>query len=254
MSNVSQDVLVSIITPTYNAEKFIENTMKSVQAQTYENWEMIIVDDCSTDNTVEIIQNFIQSDDRIKLKVLENNSGASVARNTAIQLAKGKFVAFLDSDDLWLPTKVEKQIDFMLQNDLAFSFTSYRVITEEGEQTDRVIRVPQKMGYQDLLKNTIIGCLTVMLDIEKVGKVQMPLIRTRQDFALWLSILKRGFHAYGLQDELALYRQVQGSISSNKIKAAKQNWKVYREIEKLGTFKSIWYFTNYAWNAYMKHK
>jgi teichuronic acid biosynthesis glycosyltransferase TuaG len=244
--------LVSVITPSYNSERFIEETIRSVQAQTYTNWEMIIVDDCSKDRTREIVKQYAEQDPRIRLIELTENSGAAVARNTALKAAKGKYAAFLDSDDIWLPQKLDKQISFMEERDIAFSFTQYRLMKVDGTLTDTVIEVPKEIDYKGLLKNTIIGNLTAVVNVEKTGQIQMPNIRTRQDFALWLSILKRGFKAYGIQEELAYYRLVPGSISSNKVKAAKQTWRVYREVEKLGLLYSSWCFLNYAWNAVKK--
>ncbi|WP_199426062.1 glycosyltransferase family 2 protein [Thermaerobacillus caldiproteolyticus] len=242
--------LISIITPAYNCSLYILDTIKSVQSQTYQNWEMIIVDDCSKDSTVEIIKNEAEKDKRIKLIELSKNSGAAIARNTAIQNAKRKYIAFLDSDDLWYP---EKQVAFMQENDIAFSFTSYRIINEDGTETDKIINVPKEIDYKGLLKNTIIGCLTVMLDVSKLCLVQMPNIRTRQDTALWLSILKKGYKAYGIQEPLSKYRKVKGSISSNKLKMAKQNWRMYRDLEKLNVIYASWCFVNYAWNALKKN-
>lgn len=252
MSKLSEQALVSIITPSYNSEPFIEDTLKSVTAQTYQNWEMLIADDCSTDRTRDIVKQWMDRDNRIRLIELEENGGAAVARNTAINQAKGKYIAFLDSDDLWTPEKLEKQIKFMQERDIAFSFTGYQLMDVDGNLKNTVIQVPTQIDYYGLMKNTIIGCLTVIIDISKTGHFQMPNIRTRQDFALWLSILRKGFIAYGLQENLAHYRLVPGSISSNKVKAAKRTWKVYREIEGHGFIPSAWYFTNYAWNAVKK--
>ncbi|HWJ80104.1 MAG TPA: glycosyltransferase family 2 protein [Niallia sp.] len=248
----NQSFLVSVITPTYNAEKYILETIQSVRKQTYKNWEMIICDDCSQDKTIEIVKREAKKDRRIKLIQLEQNSGAAIARNTALKVAAGKYVAFLDSDDLWCTQKVEKQVSFMQEKNIAFSFTAYHIIGEDGSETDKVINVPPSIDYQGLLKNTIIGCLTVMLDTEKLGLVQMPNIRTRQDTAMWLSILKKGHKAYGIQDPLSKYRKVQGSISSNKLKMSMGNWRMYRDIEKLSVFHALWCFINYAWNALKK--
>jgi teichuronic acid biosynthesis glycosyltransferase TuaG len=244
--------LVSVITPTYNSSRYIKSTIDCVRKQTYENWEMIIVDDCSKDSTVAIIEQEVEKDFRIKLIKQKTNGGSAVARNKAIKNAKGKFIAFLDSDDYWCEEKLEKQVAFMLGNDIAFSFTSYTIMDSDGINTNKIIKVPKEINYSGLLKNTIIGCLTVMLDIEKLGRVQMPNIRTRQDTALWLSILKKGNTAYSINEPLSAYRKVQGSISSNKIKMAKQNWKMYREIENLNVLKSSWCFVNYALNAIKK--
>lgn len=243
---------VSIITPSYNSSKYIRETVDSVKKQTFTNWEMIIVDDCSKDNSREILKELASADSRIKVILLEKNSGAAVARNTAIEAAKGKYIAFLDSDDLWLPQKLEKQLDFMEKNGIVFSFTKYDVMDEDGNNLNKPVSVPESIDYHGLLKNTIIGCLTVMINIEEIGKMKMPEIRTRQDFAFWLSILRKGYKAHGLNETLASYRYVSDSISSNKIKAAKRNWQVYREIEKLGFFYSIWCFINYAYNGVKK--
>ncbi|WP_139822725.1 glycosyltransferase family 2 protein [Tuberibacillus sp. Marseille-P3662] len=250
--NDSSQPLVSIITPSYNSSDYIEEAISCVKNQTYENWEMIIVDDCSTDNSREIIQKQVSYDQRIRFIPLKENSGAAVARNNAISAANGRYIAFLDSDDLWMPQKLVEQVDFMERNDLAFTFTQYSVIDQNGEEVNEVINIPRVIDYKGLLKNTIIGCLTVMINIEKTGLVEMPNIRTRQDFALWLSILKRGFKAYGIQKKLAQYRVVKGSISSNKFKAAKRNWEIYREIENHGLMYSSWCFINYIFHAIKK--
>jgi teichuronic acid biosynthesis glycosyltransferase TuaG len=244
--------LVSIITPVYNAEKFIKETIYSVLNQTYSNWEMILINDKSPDSSKEIILSFAEEDNRIRLIDLPENSGAAIARNTGINMAQGEYIAFLDSDDLWHPQKLEKQIEYMIENDYAFSFTSYELMDEDGAMTGKIVEAPQKMDYHDLLKNTIIGCLTVVLNKSKIGEFQMVNIRTRQDFVLWLDILKRGHSAYGLNEPLAYYRNVEGSISNNKIKAAKRNWKVYREIEKLSFAYSIWCFLHYGYHAIKK--
>ncbi|WP_242035121.1 glycosyltransferase family 2 protein [Mesobacillus harenae] len=244
--------LVSIITPVYKAEEFIEQTINSVQSQTYTNWEMILVDDLSPDNSKQIIDRISEKDNRVRLIQLEKNSGAAIARNTAIENSNGKYIAFLDSDDLWQPEKLERQVQFMLENNIEFSFTGYEIMKEDGTKTGKIVHVPQEINYNGLLKNTIIGCLTVMLDKHAIGKIEMVNIRTRQDFVLWLDILKRGHIAYGIDEPLAYYRKVEGSISSNKIKTAKRNWKVYREIEGLPLPKAIYCFCGYAYNALRK--
>ena len=241
--------LVSIITPSYNSSKFIEECVNSVVSQTYTNWELLIVDDCSNDNSKELLLNLEKKDERIKVTFLDNNIGAAKARNVAIRQAKGKHIAFLDSDDFWESQKLEKQISFMMQNDIAFSYTAYQSISEEGSD---IINAPDKMTYHDYLKNTIIGCLTVVIDKEKVGDFEMPIIKSSHDMALWLLIMKRGFDAYGLNENLAKYRIVSTSNTANKWHAAKDVWKVYREIEKLPFFYSIWCFLNYAFNAIIK--
>ena len=249
---MNQADLVSIITPSYNSKRFIEDTVKSVQNQTYTNWEMIIVDDCSNDGTREILTRLADLDDRIKVFFMNENSGAAIARNKALKEAKGKFIAFLDSDDMWHETKLEKQLAFMRNKDIAFSFTEYELMDEEGVLLNKKVEIPASIDYHGLLKNTIIGCLTVMINREKTGYFEMPNIRTRQDFALWLSILKKGFTAYGLKETLSKYRVVKGSISSNKINAAKKTWYVFREVEKLNLVYSSWCFLNYSFQAIKK--
>lgn len=244
-----KQAFISVITPAYNAERFIGETIESVLNQTYPHWEMVIVDDCSTDRTVDIIKKYQQKDKRIKLIQLKKNSGAAVARNTAMAHATGRYIAFLDSDDLWTEDKLEKQLAFMQENDIAFSFTRYARMKEDGTVTNAVADAPHHVGYNDLMKHCVIGCLTVMLDREKIGDLKMMNIRTRQDYVYWLTITKKGHLAYGMPDTLAKYRLVQGSISSNKWKAAKRNWYVYRHIEKQSLLKSIWYFANYAFTS-----
>lgn len=238
--------LVSVITPAYNAERFIGETIESVIKQTYKNWEMIIVDDQSTDNTIEIVKSYADRDSRIKFIQLEKNSGSAIARNTAMDYARGRYLAFLDSDDLWMENKLERQVAFMQENDIAFSFTKYVRMTEDGKITNAISKAPERVGYSQLMKHCVIGCLTVMLDREKIGEERMVNIRTRQDYVFWLTLTKKGFIAYGLPEVLAKYRLVKNSISSNKLKAAKQNWHVYYNIEKQGLIKSLWYFSHYA--------
>ncbi len=243
---------ISIITPVYNGERFIEETIKSVQDQTYKDWEMILVDDCSMDASQEIIKKIAQKDGRIKYMKLKQNSGAAVARNTALENAKGRFIAFLDSDDVWEKNKLEKQLNFMLNHNIGFSFTSYALMNEEGIRLNKEVRVPKKIDYEGLLKNTIIGCLTVMIDKNSIGDFRMPLVRAGQDTATWLSILRKGHVAYGIDEILAKYRKVNGSISSNKIKALKRTWNTYRNIEKLPLSKCIYVFAGYTMNAIKK--
>ncbi|GAB3058566.1 glycosyltransferase family 2 protein [Virgibacillus ainsalahensis] len=243
---MKQNPLISVITPAYNAEKFIKETIQSVIDQTYSNWEMVIVDDRSKDRTVERIKEMQEHDGRIKLVELEENSGSAVARNTAIQNAKGRYLAFLDSDDSWMPEKLEKQLTFMQELGIAFSFTKYVRTLEDGTPTNATTSAPATVSYDALMKRCVIGCLTVMLDREKIGQVEMVNIRTRQDYALWLDLTRRGYLAYGMSEVLAKYRVVENSISSNKWRAAKQNWRVFRDVEKQSLTKSMWYFANYA--------
>jgi teichuronic acid biosynthesis glycosyltransferase TuaG len=246
--------LVSIITPSYNSSEFIEETINSVLNQTYTNWEMIIVDDVSADNSIEIIQKYIKINSKIKLIELENNSGAAVARNTAIKAAKGRFIAFLDSDDLWLPEKLEKQINFMLKNKYEFTYSFYDLIDEANIKYGKTFEAQTEATYKGLLKTCTIGCLTAIYDTKEIGKIYMPLIRRRQDYGLWLKILKKIPKAYCFNESLAIYRKRQDSISSDKKKAALFQWKIYREVEKLNIFSSIYFFIHYAINGFKKYK
>lgn len=247
---MNTESLVSIITPSYNSERFMSQTIESILNQTYTNWELIIVDDCSSDETLSIVRKF--TDERIRLYQLKENSGAAVARNTAMDHANGRYLAFLDSDDMWTKDKLTKQVYFMQKNDFAFTFTSYQSMYEDGTLVNKSIPVPYAVSYKFLLKNTIIGCLTVMLDREKIGQQYMPNIRAGQDTAFWLKLMRQGFVAYGLNEPLAYYRSVSNSISSNKFKAVKRTWRIYREIEKLPILKASWYFIQYSVNAIKK--
>lgn len=247
------DGLVSIITSAYNAAEYIAETIESVLAQTYPKWEMLIVNDCSKDNTAEIVQSYAAKDNRIKLINLKQNSGAAFARNTAIQNSKGRYIAFLDSDDLWKKEKLAKQLAFMQQNGYAFTFTEYQYLKLTSEEPLRIIKVPESLTYEQSLKNTIIGCLTVMVDRKQTDDFKMPLVRAGQDHLTWWLLMKRGFKAYGLQENLAEYRRVEGSISHNRFKAIKRHWKLYREYEKLSLIKSAYCFICYALHAVKKH-
>lgn len=242
---------VSVIMPCYNAERFIIEAIKSVQAQSITDWELLITDDCSTDNTQNLVKSISEDDPRIKLFNLPENSGAAVARNNSIMHAAGRYIAFLDSDDLWAEDKLEKQLAFMSSKSAGFSFTAYETISENGERNN-IIHVPATLTYNQYLRNTIIGCLTVIVDRDIAGDFRMPLLRKRQDMATWLSILRQGVVAYGLDLPLASYRNVSTSISHNKLKAAAGVWRVYRNVEGLSLCKSIICFVGYAYHAVRK--
>ena len=243
--------LVSIITPCYNSEKFLDECISSVLNQTYQNWEMLIVDDNSSDNSSILINSYSKKDERIKPLYLNDNIGAAMARNKAISKAKGKYLAFLDSDDVWLPKKLEVQTNFMKKNNCSFVFSSYRVISD-NEKPNYTISVPETITYKRYLKNTIIGCLTVMLDKEKFKKIEMPNLRSSHDMALWLNLLKQEKYAYGIAQDLAIYREHKLSNTSNKFIAIYDVWNVYRKHEKLNLFCSIYNFVFYAINAFVK--
>lgn len=246
--------LVSVITPAYNAAGVIKETMNSVLSQTYTNWEMLIVDDCSTDRTRDIIREYEAVDSRIRLIELKKNSGAAVARNTALEQASGSFAAFLDSDDQWLPYKLERQLAWMKKYGAAFTFSQYYVIDSDGRNLGLGDIIPPRVGYRDLLKQNMIGCLTVVVDLTKTGPIRMVDIRTRQDYVLWLELCRRGLTAYGLSEPLAVYRRQKASISSDKKKMVLQNWKVYREVERLNLLASSYYFMHYAINKWKKYR
>lgn len=244
--------LVSIIMPSYNAAHFISESINSVLLQTYSNWELLIVDDCSKDNSVEVVRKFANIDKRVVLFSLEKNVGAAAARNVAIEHAQGQYIAFLDSDDVWEEYKLEKQLTFMKQYSYAFTFSNYYVMEENGKKTGNIIKVPSSLSYHQYLRNTIIGCLTVIIDRKQTGDFKMPLIKSSHDMALWLLIMKRGFKAYGLKEVLSGYRLVSTSNTAKKWKAAKDVWRVYREIENLSVLYAVYCFCGYAINAVWK--
>ena len=218
--------LVSIITPTYNSEKYLEETIKSVQSQTYKNWEMIIIDDCSTDKTVNIIKDASKNDSRIKLITQENNLGPGPTRTRAVNNALGRYIAFLDSDDIWVPEKLERQLNFMQQKGYAFSCTSYEVIADSGQSLKKFIRMPDQMNYIGYLTKNLLQTVTIIVDTKKIDKklLNMPNIRMGEDAATWIQILKAGYICYGLDEILAKYRRRKGSLSSNKFKSVIGTW------------------------------
>lgn len=243
--------LVSIITPSYNSEKFIARTIDSVMAQSYRHWEMLIIDDGSVDSSKDIITAYIRKNDKIKLLECKQNLGAARARNLGIKNARGRYIAFLDSDDLWLPGKLEKQIAFMQANNLLFTYSSYRLIDEEDN--DLGIFVTKKyINYEDTLRTCSIGCLTAIYDSERLGKIYMPNISKKEDYGLWLTILKRIKSTAGLEQPLSVYRIRKYSLSSNKLSAAIQQWAIYRQLEGLSLARSCYYFMHYAYHGLKK--
>lgn len=244
--------LVSIIMPAYNSFDFLFRAIKSVFNQTYKDWELIIVDDGSDDGTFDYLKNNFEKNDKVSFFRNEENMGAAYSRNFAIEKAKGRFIAFLDSDDYWYPTKLEKQISFMLSEKIAFSFSAYNVIDTSGK-IKRKIEVPYSVSYHQLLNTCVIGCLTAIYDTRVLGKLYMPDIRKRQDYALWLSILKNGVLAYAIKEPLACYCEREGSISHNKFKVIRYNWYIYRELENLSVFESFYRFLNYSVRGFFRH-
>jgi teichuronic acid biosynthesis glycosyltransferase TuaG len=245
--------LVSIITPAYRSASVISETIKSVIAQSSPNWEMLIAEDCSPDNTREVIRHWEQIDPRVKLIALERNGGPAMARNAALERANGRWIAFLDSDDLWLPQKLELTIRHAQANQAAFVFTGFRRVSSDGNQIGRYIGAPTILSYRQLLGNTAIATSTVLLDRNLLGDVRMT--RTYyDDFDCWLQILKRGCLAYGLDMDLMRYRVMGQSVSRNKGRSAVKVWRAYRDLERLSLPASIWYFSQYAIRGLRKYK
>ncbi|MBE8232626.1 MAG: glycosyltransferase family 2 protein [Endozoicomonadaceae bacterium] len=243
--------LVSIVMPSFNSEKTIAQAISSVLSQTYSNWELIIVDDCSTDDSIGVIKNFISNEPKINLIVNRENSGAGFSRNVAIKFAKGKYIAFLDADDLWYLEKLEKQIKFMQRNDYAFTYTQYQKFDANGD--GGVVIPPITVTYKQLLYSNVIGCLTAVYDSDKLGKRYMPLIRKRQDMGLWLEILKDIPKAYCLTENLAKYR-IDTGMTQNKFSVLGYQWRFYREVVGLGILKAIFTFVIYAYKGFIKSR
>lgn len=244
--------LVSVITPCHNMEKYVAATVQSVRNQTYSHWEMLIVCDASTDGTVDILKSLAAQDERLKITIITTHSGIAEARNQAIKQAQGHYLAFLDADDLWYPEKLEQQLQFMQNKNIGFSFSSYDLIDETGQHLDKTVEAAKDMSYDDYLRNTIIGCSTVMVDTDIVGPVTVPQFRTSEDTATWLDILKKGHVAHAITQPLVSYRIRRKSASSNKLKASYDLWTVYRRHEKIPFFKALHYFCSYAFNAIKK--
>ena len=241
--------LISIITPVHNGERFFVDTMNTVCSQTYQNWEWIIVDDASTDNTLRTIEKTrskLSKDGKLSGKItvvkLEKNSGAAKARNKGIEIAKGEYLCFLDADDLWQSDKLARQIEFMKKKNCAFSYHSYEFANGKGEPNGKKVIAKEELRYRQALKDNKISTITVMFDLKKIDKrlVEMPDLQYVEDTALWWSILRNGFVAYGIPDLYAFYRRSLNTSSSNKLGTQKPLWNLYRKIEKLGVLDSIY--------------
>jgi len=252
MANIHTD-MVSIITPCYNSEDFISQTIESVISQTYSDWEMLIVDDCSSDRSPEIIREYMEQDQRIRYLKTDKRSGSpTMPRNIGIENAEGRYIAFLDSDDLWLPTKLEEQMKvFAANEDASVVFSYYEKITEEGARSGRIISSPERVSYGKLLYGNVIGCLTGVYDTSKVGKVLMKYVG-HEDYVMWLEILKKGYVAVNTCNVQALYRVRTSSVSANKLRVLKWQWNIYRNVENLGYMKALSCFVGYAAKAFMK--
>jgi glycosyltransferase involved in cell wall biosynthesis len=244
--------LVSIVTPCYNAEIYIAQAIESVIAQTFTSWEMLIVDDCSSDNSNTIIQAYCREDTRIKCYATEKSSGSpAVPRNIGIEKAQGRFIAFLDSDDMWLPTKLEEQIPLFANVDTAIAYSYYEKMDAVGKRNNRIIKSADLTTYKELLKENIIGNVTAMYDIQKVNKMYFEQVG-HEDYLLWLTILKKGYVARNTNTVTALYRISAYSVSANKLKAARWTWKIYRQREHLSLLRSVYYFLQYAVRTFLK--
>ncbi len=241
--------LVSVIVPVYNVEKYIEQTMECVRNQTYTHWELLLVEDGSPDNSAAVIEDYIQrtGDNRIRLIRQPSNMGAAKARNRGLAEAQGRYIAYLDGDDLWVPQKLEQELKFMQEKEAAFVFTGYEFADDMGNGTGRVVKVPQTLTYKEALKNTTIFTTTVMFDTEKISKslLEMPVIKS-EDTALWWKVLRNGYVAYGLDENLVKYRQVKNSLSSNKLEALRRIWNLYRKAEGMSVLSSAWHFCFWA--------
>lgn len=251
MSHV--DNLVSIVTPTYKAANFVSETVRSVQAQTYANWEMLVVDDCSPDDTVRVVSRLAEDEPRLRLIRQSRNGGPAAARNAAIAAARGRWLAFLDSDDLWLPEKLERQIEFQRRHAAKLSYTEFRRISADGSKVGALVRVPARLSYRSLLGNTAIATSTVIVDRALAGDVRMKKIYY-DDFGCWLDILRNGGFAVGLREDLMRYRVLGGSVSRNKRKSAVEVWRTYRSVEGLGALESLYYFSQYALRGALKYR
>jgi len=250
--SLQDQIVVSIITPLYNSISYIEETINSVLNQTFINWEMLIIDDCSTDGSDEVVKNIIKKDRRVKyFKTIERSGSPTLPRNIGIENASGRFIAFLDSDDVWLPNKLEEQIRLFDSINVAIVFSNYEKINEKGKTNNRLIKAPEKVNYKGLLKGNVMACSTVVYDTEKIGKVYFS-NQGHEDFILWLSILKRGYIAKNTNTVGAYYRVRKSSVSSNKFKVIKWIWNIYRNIERLSILKSFYYTVVDLWKSLLK--
>ena len=246
--------MVSVIIPCYNSQEFLAQAIDSVRLQTYVNWELLIVDDCSTDKSSIIIQQYVQQDSRIHYLKTDKPSGSpTLPRNIGIQHARGRFIAFLDSDDMWLPNKLEEQLILFDNEDTAIVYSDYEKISEQGIRNQRIVSAPNSTNYNHLLRGNVIGCSTALYDTEKIGKVYFENV-SHEDYVLWLTILKKGFIARNTRNVQALYRVRTSSVSSNKWKALLWQWNIYINVEKVGYMRAAYYFLSYLIKAYKKRK
>jgi teichuronic acid biosynthesis glycosyltransferase TuaG len=244
--------LISIITPLYNAELFISRTIDSVLAQDYNHWEYILIDDCSSDDSVDFIRAKYGGDSRIKVIKANVNGGAGVSRNIGLENARGRFIAFLDADDVWEPRKLTKQLAFMQKNKSAISHTSYSFINEEGQGIPGRVYVSQRVNLRSYMRNTEIGMSTSMINKDIVGDFKLHSMRTRQDTNLWLTLLSAGYEAHGLNEDLVLYRVREGQISGNKVIIAWRTLRLYLSVTNISLIDRLTNYCYYAFNGVFK--
>lgn len=243
---------VSIITPVYNSAPFLEETIQSVLNQSFEDWEMILVDDCSTDNSRQIIQRIASQDPRLIFMENENNLGQIKTRNRAIERASGRYIAMLDSDDVWHPQKLEKQLAYFEDTGCAIQHAYYEQIDENSNPLKLLVKAPIRINYRMLLRSNYLGCLTVIYDTQKVGKTYMPEVGRRDDWACWLSILKQGHEAHCIPEVLAYYRLRKNSLSSNKLEMLYYNWRILTIHQGISKWEAIFYMGNHIFRNIVK--
>jgi teichuronic acid biosynthesis glycosyltransferase TuaG len=243
--------LVSVIMPAYNSADFIREAIDSVLSQTWPNWELWVIDDASKDGTVKVIEEYSAKHSKIQPLKNSTNLGTGAARNKGIKAATGHFIAFLDADDKWLPEKLEKQLRFIQENDLAMTFSSYYLIDEEGNALNKIVKALPELTYEKLLKSNYVGNLTGIYDVQKLGKVYAPLIRKRQDWALWLEIMKKLGSTRALTEPLAYYRVRRDSVSRNKWKLLRHNFRIYRSFLNYGLLKSCRSMSRFLWEHFL---
>lgn len=250
---MSVKCLVSIITPSYNAEDFISESIASVFSQTYFNWELLIIDDCSSDNTISIVKEFAERDSRIRYFSTERNTGSpALPRNIGIEQANGDYIAFLDSDDIWLPHKLEEQLAFIQEHGYDFVYSNYEKMSWDGKRENRIVKVKNSSSYRDILKTNEIPCLTVLLRKDLLKDVRFKSI-PKEDYACWLGILKKGYTAYNTGKIHAVYRESKQSRSGNKFKMFREQWHVLRKIEKIKFFPALYFIIIYAIRGFSKY-
>ena len=244
---------VSIIIPVHNAEKYIEGTVESVLAQSYRDFELLLIEDNSSDGTLEKLKCIESKDERIRVIVNHGSHGAAHARNLGIGAAAGRYIAYLDADDLWMKDKLSEQVRFMTDNEAVFSFTAYEFGNSEAKGTGKIVHVPARLDYRHALPRTVIFTSTVMFDMTRITKdeIMMPSVKS-EDTASWWKILKSGVKGYGLDKNLTIYRTGTNSLSSDKLEAVRRIWFLYRSVEKLSLPESIWYFIGWAWRATLR--